>query len=93
MHPIAYFLDTILVLYNTMVFTWVILQLLISFNILNYYNHIVKKVLFFLMRLVEPPLKIIRRYVPSTIGNVDISPLILLLLINFLRYTLGYYFH
>ena len=91
MHPIIYLLDSALGIFNMLLVIWVIISILLNLNILNNYNEAIQKIIYALSRVIEPFLKQIRRYIPH-LGNIDISPLILMLLIGFLRYTLQYYF-
>jgi YggT family protein len=61
------------------VFSW-----LYAFNVVNPRNQIVSTIGNFLFRITEPALRPIRRILPD-LGGIDISPIILLLLIFFLR--------
>ena len=61
------------------IFTW-----LIGFNIINTSNRLVYNIVDILYRLSEPSLRFVRRFVPS-IGNIDISPVIVLILLWFLQ--------
>ena len=69
---------------------YVVLSWLIAFNIVNTYNKFVNAIGGFLHRIIEPVLKPIRRIVPS-FGGIDLAPLILLLLIFFVRNLLWEY--
>ena len=61
------------------VFSW-----LYAFNVVNPRNQIVSTIGNFLFRITEPALRPIRRVLPD-LGGIDISPIILLLVIFFLR--------
>ena len=61
------------------VFSW-----LYAFNVINSSNQFVGTVGNMLFRLTEPALRPIRRLLPD-LGGIDISPIILLLLIFFIR--------
>ena len=61
------------------VFSW-----LYAFNVVNPRNQIVSTIGNFLFRITEPALRPIRRFLPD-LGGIDISPIILLLLIFFIR--------
>ncbi len=91
MLPFILLLSNIIELYSIVVIAWAVLGLLISFRIVNAYQPVVRKAEDVLNRLVEPALKPIRRVLPN-LGGVDISPIILLLLLNFLKSALFYYF-
>jgi len=67
------------------VFSW-----LIAFNVVNTRNHFVHMVADFLYRITEPALRPIRRRIPN-LGGIDISPLILVFIIIFIRYVIRLY--
>jgi YggT family protein len=62
----------------------VIMQWLIAFNIVNTSNRVVYMVADFLYKATEPALRPIRRIVPN-LGGLDVSPIILILLLYFVR--------
>ena len=66
-----------------------ILSWLIAFNVINSYNQFVSRVIEFLWRITEPALRPIRKFVPL-IGGVDVSPIVLILLLYFLRDLIRY---
>lgn len=90
MHPIVYLLSSLISLLSFVLLVYVILSLLISFNILNRHQPLVSRVYYALERLLEPLLSPIRRTLPD-LGGIDISPVILILLLNFLEYAITYY--
>lgn len=61
------------------IFSW-----LYAFNVINSRNQFVGMIGNFLFRVTEPALRPIRRIMPD-LGGIDISPIILLLLLFFLR--------
>jgi YggT family protein len=61
------------------IFSW-----LYAFNVINSRNQFVGMVGDFLFRVTEPALRPIRRLLPD-LGGIDISPIILLLIIFFIR--------
>ena len=71
-------------LYVWVVIIGAILSWLIAFNILNTSNQVVYTIADFLYRITEPALRPIRRVLPN-LGGLDISPVILILLLYFLR--------
>ena len=91
MNPVIYLLDMILGMFNMVIILWIVISILLRFGILNHYNEVVQKIMQAISQLVEPMLKQIKRYMPY-LGGIDISPLVLMLFINFTRYTLHYYF-
>jgi YggT family protein len=62
----------------------VVLSWLIAFNIINRGNAFVDQVGEFLYRATEPALRPIRRAMPD-LGGIDISPVVLIILIIFIR--------
>ena len=68
----------------------VILSWLVAFNIINRQNDIVRQVTYALYRLTEPVLAPIRRYLPD-LGGLDISPIVAIIVIYFIRYVVIYY--
>ncbi len=90
MYPFVMLLSSIINLLNLGLFIYVILGLLVSFNIVNSYQPVVSKVMFALKRLYEPMLNPIRGILPD-LGGIDISPIILFLLLNFLETAVTYY--
>ena len=61
------------------IFSW-----LYAFNVVNPRNQIVSTIGNMLFRLTEPALRPIRRFMPD-LGGIDISPIVLLLVIFFIR--------
>lgn len=83
--------DTILNLYVWLLIIWVILSWLVAFDVVNTRNRFVYLASDFLFRITEPALRPIRRVVPS-IGGIDISPVLLILGIWFIRNLIREYF-
>ena len=84
-------MNSILSLFNDIVnlYIWIlvinaILSWLVAFNVLNTGNRFVYSVLEVSYKLTNPALNLIRRYLPN-LGSIDISPVILILGLNFLR--------
>ena len=84
MIAIFYLALQILKLYSYIVIANVIISWLVAFNVLNTQNRFVYSVLQLTHRLTEPFLNKIRRFIP-TFGSIDISPVILILFLMFLR--------
>ncbi len=91
MNPIIYLLTNIIAIVNLLLFIYIIISVLISFNILNRNQMLVSKVYDALGRLFEPILAPIRKMLPDMNG-IDFSPIILIIGLNFLEYALAYYF-
>ena len=84
MSPIFELLVQIIELYKFVLIAAVIMSWLVAFNVINTHNRFVYTVSEFLYRVTEPALRPIRRFVPS-LGGVDISPIILILLLWFIQ--------
>jgi len=76
--------DIIFSLYWWCIIVYVIMSWLVAFNIVNTYNPVVNAVGGFLHKIVEPPMKQIRRVLP-VMGGLDLAPLVVLLAIFFIR--------
>jgi YggT family protein len=90
MNPFLYLIVQLFDLYFYVVLAAVIMSWLTAFNVINSRNQFVSQVAYALHRLTEPLLGPIRRLMPD-LGGLDISPIILLLAMQFLRYFILYY--
>ena len=70
----------VLQMYIWLLIAAALLSWLIAFNVVNTRNQFVAMVSDFLYRITEPALRPLRRMIPS-LGGIDISPVILILLI------------
>ena len=77
-------------IYEWVVIIHVILSWLVAFNILNTQNKLVFVILDFTYRATSPILDKIRRYIPN-LGQIDISPIVLLLGLWFLKLCMQLY--
>ena len=84
MKSIFVLLDSIITIYLWIIIINALLSWLVAFNILNTQNRFVFSVLDATYKLTDPALNKIRRFIP-TFGSIDISPVILILLLMFLR--------
>ncbi|UIP91576.1 YggT family protein [Wolbachia pipientis] len=91
MHPIIYLLNLLLDLYSFILICSVVLDLLIKLNVINMCNEVVSKIMQTLNRLTHPPLKVIRKYI-QPFNGLDLSVMILIIAIHFVKYTITYYF-
>ncbi len=87
MYAIFWLIDTVIGLYITLVIVQVVLSWLVAFNVVNTRNRFVYLVGDLLYRLTEPALRPIRRFLPN-FGGMDISPVVLILVLYFLRVLL-----
>jgi YggT family protein len=89
LNPIAALLIQVLDIYKWIVIAAVIVSWLTAFNVINERNNFVRTLLTILYRLTEPVFRPIRRIIPE-VGGLDLSPIIVLLLIWFLQYSITY---
>ena len=91
-------MQSLLILFDNFIsfFIWiliinVVLSWLIGFSILNAQNKFVYMLYEFSYKITAPPLNIIRRYLPN-FGSIDISPVLLIFLLYFVRNLIFEYF-
>ncbi|MFL2678932.1 MAG: YggT family protein [Alphaproteobacteria bacterium] len=86
----AYFIFQLLQIYKYGIIFYVILSMLISFDLINYNNKLISIIMDFLFKLTEPILRVIRRFLPN-LGSVDLSPVILIILIEATQFVMTKY--
>jgi len=91
MNPLLWLVLTAIDIYFWIVIAAVVLSWLIAFNIVNGGSPFVRQVGTLLRRLTEPLLAPIRRFLPD-LGGIDVSPIILLIGLQFLRYVVIWLF-
>jgi YggT family protein len=84
MRAVLWLVDTILMIYVWLLIGQAVLSWLLAFGVINRYNQTVSVIGDFLYRVTEPALRPIRAILPN-FGGIDISPVILILIIYFLR--------
>jgi YggT family protein len=84
-------MNAFLILFNDIVglYIWVLVinvvaSWLVAFNVINTSNRFVYSVLEISYKLTDPPLRFIRSFMPN-LGTIDISPIVLILGLHFLR--------
>ncbi len=87
-HAIFWLLGIIIYLLTWAIIAAAVMSMLIAFGVANPRNQFVYAVDDFLTRLTEPILRPIRNFVPL-LGNVDISPVIAILLLQALQMVLA----
>lgn len=88
-------LDVIVLLLNLYIWLLIaaaVLSWLVAFNVVNTRNQFVAMVGDFLYRITEPVLRPIRNMLPS-LGGIDISPVILILIIILIEKIIYYYIY
>ena len=76
--------DNVISLYIWILIINAIISWLVAFNVLNTSNRFVYSILDVSYKLTDPPLNYIRRFLPN-LGSIDISPIVLILGLMFLR--------
>ena len=84
MKSIFILLDSMITIYLWIIIINAILSWLVAFNVLNTQNRFVFSVLDTTYKLTDPALSKIRRFIPM-FGSIDISPVILILILMFIR--------
>ena len=90
MLSLAVLIDKVIDIYTWIVIASAIMSWLVAFGVVNVSNKFIRTVVEVLYRLTEPVLRPIRKILPN-LGGVDISPVILLLGLFFVREALRYY--
>ena len=76
--------DNVVGLYIWILIINAIISWLVAFNVLNTSNRFIYTILGVSYKLTDPPLNYIRRFLPN-LGSIDISPIVLILGLMFLR--------
>ena len=84
MRSILYIILLVLDIYIWLLIAAAVLSWLIAFNVINTRNQFVAMVVDFLYRITEPVLRPIRNVLPS-LGGIDISPVVLILIIILIK--------
>jgi YggT family protein len=82
MNPFLWLIDTVISVYFWIILAMVILSWLVAFNVVNRSNPYVRQIGQALEKLTEPLLRPIRRFLPD-LGGIDISPIVLLIGLQF----------
>ena len=84
MNPFLWLILTIIDIYIWLLIASAVLSWLVAFNVVNTRNPIVANVGEFLYRISEPALRPIRNLLPN-LGGIDVSPVILIILLLFVK--------
>ncbi len=84
MYALSNLINSVITIYIWILIASVVLSWLVSFNVVNTGNRVVYEIGSLLHRLTEPLLRPIRSLLP-TMGGLDISPVILILALYFVR--------
>ena len=74
-------------LYKWAIILVALMSWLISFNVINIHNNVVRSIWNGLNAIVEPALRQIRRFLPNLSG-VDLSPVVLIFIVWFIQMLL-----
>jgi YggT family protein len=88
MHALFWLLDTAISLFVWAMIIAAVLSTLLSFGVLDQRNRLVWTVSDFFERLTQPVLRPVRNMLPN-LGGIDISPIVVILLLQALRILLG----
>lgn len=91
MNPFFWLILTLIDIYTWIIIAGAILSWLFAFNIVNLGNPAIRQIAAVIDALTEPLLAPIRRFLPN-LGGIDISPVILILGLLFVKRFVIYYF-
>jgi YggT family protein len=81
---VANYVSTLFLVYIVLIFVYILLNLLFSFGMRPPYARWSEAILNFLRDVCEPYLRIFRRFIPP-LGMFDLSPMIAIFLLYFVR--------
>jgi YggT family protein len=84
MRSLLWLFDTVVTLYIYVLVANAIYSWLVAFNVINSRNNVVAMIGDFLYKVTEPVLAPIRRRMPE-LGGIDLSPVVLIIGLIFLR--------
>ena len=84
MHALIELVVTVITIYVWVLIVQAVLSWLVAFGVVNTRNRAVVMIGDMLWRLTEPALRPIRRVLPD-LGGIDVSPVILILILYFIR--------
>ena len=84
MKSIFILLDSVTTIYLWIIIINAVLSWLVAFNVLNTQNRFIFSLLDATYKMTDPALNKIRKFIP-TFGSIDVSPVILILILMFLR--------
>ncbi len=89
-NPFVWLVLTLIEIYTWVVIAAVVMSWLVAFGVINVYNPFARSVVKFLDGVTDPVFRQVRKVIPP-IGGLDISPLIVLIGLQFLSYLIAYY--
>ncbi len=95
-NPFIMLISKVISLINYALLIWIVLGLLIHFDVVNRNNPLINRMMSILDQLFEPVLRPIRtrlaKFMPA-LGGIDLSPVVLILLLNFVNDALFSWFY
>ena len=82
MYSVLWLIDWVVQAYTYLLFAYIVIDLLVKFGVVNAYNRVVYVVMDFLSKITEPLLRPIRNVMPN-LGGIDLSPMVLVLALQF----------
>ena len=90
MSILGYFAYRILGVYSYLIIAYVLINIFISFNIINDNNKFIYIIMDSLYKMIEPLLVQIRKVIPI-FGSLDLSPVILLIIVDTIQRSIMRY--
>ena len=84
MNSLLFLIIQIIDLYKIVLIFYVIATWLVGFGIINTRNAFVYSMLTALYKICEPSMRIVKKFIP-TFGNIDISPIIVFIALEFIK--------
>ena len=84
MKSLLFLIIQIIDLYQLVLIIYVIATWLVGFRIINTTNAFVYSILTALYKICEPSMIIVKKFIP-TFGNIDISPIIVFIALEFIK--------
>jgi YggT family protein len=84
MNPFLWLILTLIDIYIYVLIAAAVMSWLIAFNVINSHNPTVRMIWDFAYRITEPALRPIRSILPN-LGGIDVSPVILIIGLLFLK--------
>ncbi len=91
MYALLNLVSTVISIYIWLLIAQAVLSWLVAFGVVNRHNRAVAMIGDFLWRITEPLLRPIRRVLPD-LGGIDVSPVVLILVLYFIRNLMFEYF-
>jgi YggT family protein len=86
-HDIANYVSGLFTVYIVLLFIYILLNIAFSFGLRPPYSRVSDAILGFLRDVSEPLLRVFRRFIPP-IGQIDLSPMLAIIVLYFVRYLL-----